>query len=231
MSIVRAPSSKIALIAGSTGLIGGHCLQLLLEHPAYAQVIALVRKPQRVTHPRYREIVTSFADLGSIPPIAADDAFCALGTTIKKAGSKEAFRHVDHDAVANFAYWARAGETQCFCVVSSIGADSNSGTFYLAVKGEMEEGIAEQRFPRSHIFRPSVLLGDRNESRPGEALMAGILRLTAPLLIGPLREYRAIEAASVAQAMVAVAQQDEPGRFVHTYGEIRQLAAKITSKR
>jgi uncharacterized protein YbjT (DUF2867 family) len=94
----------------------------------------------------------------------------------------------------------------------------------LAVKGEMEEGIAEQRFPRAHIFRPSVLLGDRQESRPGEALMAGILRLTAPLLIGPLREYRAIEAAKVAQAMVAAAQQDQVGRFVHTYEGIRQLA-------
>ena len=224
MSDMRMPGSKIALIAGSTGLIGGHCLRLLLDHPAYAQVIALVRKPQPIQHPRYREIVTSFADLGSIPPVAADDAFCAVGTTIKKAGSKEAFRHVDHDAVANFAYWARAGETQCFCVVSSVGADSNSGTFYLAVKGEMEEGIAEQRFPRAHIFRPSVLLGDRQESRPGESLMAGILRLTAPLLIGPLREYRAIEAATVAQAMVNAAQQNHAGRFVHTYQGIRQLA-------
>ncbi len=224
MSDMRVPGSKTALIAGSTGLIGGHCLQLLLEHPAYAQVIALVRKPQPVKHPRYREIVTSFADLGSIPPVSADDAFCALGTTIKKAGSKEAFRQVDHDAVANFAYWARAGEARCFCVVSSVGADSNSGSFYLAVKGEMEEGIAEQRFPRSHIFRPSVLLGDRQESRPREILGAGLLRLTAPLLIGPLREYRAIEGAKVAQAMVAAAQQNQPGRFVHTYAEICQLA-------
>ena len=229
MSIVRAPSSKIALIAGSTGLIGGHCLRLLLEHPAYAQVIALVRKPQPIQHPRYREIVTSFADLGSIPPVAADDAFCAIGTTIKKAGSKEAFRHVDHDAVANFAYWARAGETGCFCVVSSVGADSNSGTFYLAVKGEMEEGIAEQRFPRAHIFRPSVLLGNRQEWRTGEVVMAGVLKLAAPLMIGALRDYRAIEGSTVAKAMVAAAQQDQKGRFVHSYEQIRQLAAKSSA--
>jgi len=216
------------VIAGSTGLIGSQLLRLLLDDPNYGRVVALVRRPQAANRShygdKYREIVVAFDDLGVVPAVPADAAFCALGTTIKKAGSREAFARVDHAAVVNFAYWARSGEAASFAVVSSIGAGPGKGSFYLAVKGEMEEGVVEQRFPATHIFRPSVLLGDRPESRPAERLAANLLQLTAPLMIGPLRPYRAVAAETVARAMIAASASEARGRFVHTYAGIVDLA-------
>jgi uncharacterized protein YbjT (DUF2867 family) len=216
--------NRTAVIAGSTGLIGSELLRLLLGDDNYGRVVALVRRPQSVANPKYEEIVTAFDDLGRISAVRADAAFCALGTTLKRAGSREAFARVDHAAVVDFAYWARSGEAASFAVVSSIGAGAGRGSFYLAVKGEMEEGVIEQRFPATHIFRPSVLLGKRSESRPGERLAANVLHLAAPLMIGPLRDYRAIPAESVARAMVAASASEARGRFVHTYGGIVDLA-------
>ncbi|MDX2178825.1 MAG: NAD-dependent epimerase/dehydratase family protein [Bryobacteraceae bacterium] len=216
--------NRTAVIAGSTGLIGSELLRLLLDDGNYGRVVALVRRPQSVANPKYEEIVTAFDDLGRIPAIRADAAFCALGTTIKTAGSREAFARVDHAAVVDFAYWARSGEAASFAVVSSIGAGAGRGSFYLAVKGEMEEGVIEQRFPATHIFRPSVFLGKRSVSRAGERFAASLLQLAAPLMIGPLRDYRAIPAEAVARAMVAASASEARGRFVHTYAGIVDLA-------
>jgi len=219
---------KTAVIAGSSGLIGRECLRLLLERSDYTRVVALVRRRQGLADPpnkeKYEELITTFDDLGSLAPIPADHAFCALGTTIRKAGSKEAFARVDRDYVANFAYWARAGGAEAICVVSSVGADASSGNFYLAVKGEMEEGVAEQRFPSTHIMRPSVLLGSREESRSGERIAAATLKILNPLLVGPLRNYRAIQADTVAAAMVAAANSGQLERYVHFHDGIEALA-------
>jgi uncharacterized protein YbjT (DUF2867 family) len=215
----------VAVLAGSTGLIGRECLRLLLADPRYREVVALVRRPQSVHHAKYRELVVDFARLDTLLPFAAD-AFCALGTTQKIAGSKEAFHRVDYEYVLNFAYWARAGGGESFQVVSSIGADESSGSFYLATKGEMEAGLREQRFPKLNIFRPSVLLGSREEFRLGERIAAGLLRAAGGLMIGPLTAYRAIPGAVVAKAMVASAKEEgASGVRVHTYREIVRLAA------
>lgn len=215
---------KTALVAGATGLIGGECLRLLLAHPAYEKVVAIVRRPMALAHPKFEERVIGFESLGELRPIAADDAFCALGTTIRKAGSKDAFYAVDHDAVVNFAYWARGGGARTFAVVSSLGANASSGNFYLATKGDAEAALREQWFPHLEIFRPSVLLGNREESRPGERIAAVLLSAARPLLGGPLAKYRAIEAATVARAMIASAQTGEKGTHVREYAEILKLA-------
>jgi uncharacterized protein YbjT (DUF2867 family) len=220
-------TGKTAIVAGATGMIGRECLELLLAHPAYARVIALVRRPLPIEHPKLESRELPFEELSRVPPPAADDAFCALGTTMRRAGSKEAFRRVDFEYATHFAYWVRGGGAKLMAVVSSVDADEDAGSFYLAVKGDMERGMREQRFPRLAIFRPSVLLGDRGEFRPAEVLMAGVLRAVSPLLRGGWARYRPIAASDVARAMIASAQGSDPGAWIHTYDEIRKLAGGL----
>lgn len=218
---------KTALIAGSSGLIGQACVRLLLESAEFARVIAVARRPTGVRHAKLEERVCSFDSLGNVRPVEADVAFCALGTTMRRAGSKDAFYAVDHDAVANFAYWARAGGAAVFCAVSSVGADPASGNFYLATKGDMEAALREQRFPRLEIFRPSVLTGDRAEQRTGERVAGAVLSFASPLLFGPLAKYRPVAAETVARAMVAASLAPGAKVRVHHYAEIVGLADRV----
>ncbi len=217
---------KTALIAGGSGLIGSACVRLLLDHPAYGKVVAVGRRPLELSHPKLEEKIVAFDALGAVPMVAADVAFCGLGLTMAKAGSKEAFYAVDHDAVMNFAYWARGGGADCFCVVSSVGADPDSANFYLQTKGRVETGLKEQFFPRLHVFRPSVLLGERKEFRFLESTAALLLPLAGPAMVGPLRKYRAVRGDAVAAAMVAAAQGDQNGAWVHHYSEIVDAATR-----
>src|SRR5438105_411417 len=130
---------KSALIAGGTGLVGSHCLRFLLSSPEYASVAALVRRSTGITHPKLHEQIINFDGFVNLSP--CDDVFCALGTTIRKAGSQSAFRRVD------FAYPLRLAERSLmagarqFVLVSSVGANSGSGNFYLRTKGELEEAL------------------------------------------------------------------------------------------
>ncbi len=132
-----------ALLAGATGLIGGHVLDLLLADPAYGEVIALVRRPLDVEHDKLTGLVVDFDRLDEMPdPPAADDVFCCLGSTMKKAGSKAAFRKVDHDYVVATARLGLAGGARRFLLVSAVGAGASSRNFYSRVKGEAEDSVA-----------------------------------------------------------------------------------------
>src|SRR5947209_845560 len=125
--------AKVALIVGSTGLVGSHCLHFLLSSPEYARVTALVRRSTGVTHPKLHEQIVDFDNFASLPP--CDDVFCALGTTIRRAGSKPEFRRVDLEYPLRLAEHALSAGAQQFIVVSSVGANSKSGNFYLRTKG------------------------------------------------------------------------------------------------
>jgi uncharacterized protein YbjT (DUF2867 family) len=192
-----------ALIAGATGLVGSRLLQELLASPEYDRVIALGRRPPGVAHPKLTAVVADFAALEKLTAdLACADAFCCLGTTIKAAGSRENFRAIDHGAVLAFAWLARRNGARRFFVVSSLGADAASRFFYNRVKGETEEALEVLDFGTLAIFRPSLLLGPRAGFRPGERVSAVLLWLAEPLLLGRLRQYRAIEAIVVARAML-----------------------------
>ncbi len=209
------------LLAGSTGLVGGRCLELLLASPDWKEVGALARRPLGRADARLRPIVVAeMTRLDEVPTVPADVALCALGTTIRKAGSEEAFAAVDRDAVAAFAWWARRGGARTFVMVSSVGAAVNAGTFYLRIKGEAEEAVAKLDFPRFVALRPSLLLGPRAERRPAEAAFQKIAPLLSPLLQGPLRRYRAMPVEAVARAMLAAAADPTPGRFVWEHDRI-----------
>ena len=153
------------------------------------------------------------------------DAYvCALGTTIKRAGSREAFLAVDRDLVLRLGAIARDLGARHAILVSSVGASAQSGNFYLRVKGETERELAELGFERVDFLRPGLLLGERSESRLGESIAKALTPLTNPLLRGALRRYRGIEAGAVAAAAVAVLGRDAPGRHVHENTALLELA-------
>lgn len=210
-------TGRVALLAGASGLVGGCLLRLLLDDPGYDRVVALGRRAPSIAHPKLEARTVDFA---ALPIIAASDAFCCLGTTMRRAGSREAFRRVDHDHVLAFAAMARKGDATRLALVSSVGADPASGTFYLRVKGEAERSVAALGFTGLDIFRPSLLLGPRQDRRPAETVAQVVMPLLKPLL--PAR-YRALDHQLVARAMRA-AMGLPPAHRVHHVAEIQRLA-------
>lgn len=215
----------IALLAGASGLVGGILLRQLLESPEYKRVIALGRRPLELAHPKLTQVTVDFAALDQVAAdLRCDDAFCCLGTTIKRAGSPAAFRAVDHAAVLAFAWAARRNGAARFFVVTALGADARSRVFYNRVKGETEEALEVLDFKTLAIFRPSLLLGPRVEPRLGERIGAVVMWLADPLLLGSLRKYRAIQAEVVARAMLRCSfGRDGQGVLIFPSDEIEDL--------
>ncbi|MFY0573803.1 oxidoreductase [Cystobacter fuscus] len=213
--------TRTALVAGASGLVGGWLLDSLLADSRYREVHSLGRRALPRQHPKLVQHTVDFARLGGEALPAAQDAFCCLGTTIKKAGSQEAFRAVDHDAVLAFAQAARAAGVQRFLVVTALGANARSRIFYNRVKGQVEEALASVGFESLVILQPSLLLGERPERRTGERAAAAVSRALAPLL-RPLSS-RPIEARTVARAMVTLAREAQLGVRVVPSGELQTL--------
>lgn len=198
-----------ALVAGSTGLVGSHLVTLLTARPQVSTVRALVRRPTETNDSKLQTQVTNFDALNSLQLSETFDvAFCTLGTTIKKAKSKEAFAKVDLEYVVEFAKLAKRSGVRHFLVVSSLGANPTSPVFYSATKGKMEEALREIGFERLTIVRPSLLLGERNERRFGEDIAQRLAPFAKPFLFGTLKKYRPVEASSVARALFELATQD-----------------------
>jgi uncharacterized protein YbjT (DUF2867 family) len=216
-------AGRTALIAGATGLVGTYCLRLLLASPEYSRVIAVVRHRMPVNHPNFVQQVIDFERLGEVTVSSCDDVFCALGTTIRKAGSKAAFRKVDLEYSRLMAEAGLRSGAQRFMLVSSVGADPNSRNFYLRTKGELEQALATLPYSAVHILRPSLLLGTRSERRFGEGLGQAVMPLIAPLMRGEYRKYRAIPAETVAAAMVYAAGLSATGVHVYEYDEIKRF--------
>jgi len=220
---------RTALVVGGSGLVGRFCLQALLDDPAYGSVISLARRQLPVAaHPRLTQKVLPFEMLASLDLPPLDDVFCALGTTIRTAGSQEAFRHVDCElplAVADHALKFSASQ---FILVSSIGADAKSKNFYLRTKGELENALRRLPFKTLHIFRPSFLMGKREESRLGESMAIPLAKVLQFVLIRGLRRYRAISAQTVGRAMVAAAKAEKEGPFIWQFDEINRLAEALS---
>jgi len=220
---------RIALVAGATGLVGGYLINALIEAPEYARVFALTRRPLPREHPKLANRIVNFERMAEqIKGLTANDAFCCIGTTIADAGSQEAFREADVDAVLLFAQAARVAQATRFVVVSSVGADSKSSKFYLRTKGEMEAAVTGLGFASVDIMQPSLLLGPRKALRPLEITGRVFAPLINPLLTGTREQYRAISAETVARGMLGAARRGGRGTYRYTYGAINQLAL-ITS--
>ncbi|MGH9663722.1 MAG: NAD-dependent epimerase/dehydratase family protein [Bryobacteraceae bacterium] len=217
-------TARTAVIAGGSGLVGSRCLRLLLDSSQYNRVIGIARRCLPVSHPKFSCQQVDFDHLTATPE--AEDFFCALGTTIRRAGSEETFRKVDFGYPNRLAQLAVAAGARRFVLVSSVGANSGSRNFYLRVKGELEDALRALPFSALHIFRPSILVGARTERRPREAAFVILAQTLEFLLPGKLRRYRPIEAGTLAAAMVAAATGGEPDFHIYEYDEIRKLAAE-----
>jgi uncharacterized protein YbjT (DUF2867 family) len=205
--------SRTALIFGATGLVGKELLYLLLEHKSYLLIKAVVRKPLAIKHPQLQQIVVENYDTlhEYASDFSADDVFCCLGTTIKDAGSQQAFRKVDETYVIQAAQLSLQAGCKHFYAVSAMGADKHSSIFYNKVKGEVEEQLSRLDFETVAVFRPSLLLGARQKLRLGEFMAQKILRPLSILFAGPLLKYKPIPAQRVAKAILATALNPQPG--------------------
>ncbi len=196
---------KNALIVGSTGLIGGYLLEELKEKKLFKIVYVLSRRKLNDLDSAFENIVVDFETLNSVEiPEKIDVVFCALGTTIKKAGSKPAFEKVDYEYVINSAELGKKFGATCFSLVSAIGADENSTFFYNRVKGKTENKLKSLGYERLQIVRPSLLGGERKEFRFGEKIAQLLSPLFSIFLIGKLKKYRMVHGRKVAQTMLSL---------------------------
>jgi len=212
---------KTALLAGATGLVGQQVLQNLLESPHYSEVKILTRRPLNIANPKLTEIIFDF-DQPDRTLIKADDVFCCLGTTIKKAGSQEAFKKVDLDYPVKIAEFAKINGARQYLIVTAMGADTKSVFFYNRIKGEVQEKLSAMKFETLHILQPSLLLGNRTEKRPGEKIGEMLSGIFAPFMNGALKKYKAIESLKVARAMVSLAMKPDRGIFIHDSAELQK---------
>ncbi|CAN5448746.1 oxidoreductase [soil metagenome] len=218
-------ASNTALIAGATGLVGKKLLHRLLQNDNYNKVISLVRSEEPSNHPKLEQMIVDFDKLEEVAlNLAADDYFCCLGTTMKKAGSKENFAKVDYLYPVNLASIAEKNKCKKYLLVSAMGADKKSLFFYNKVKGEVEEDISKKNIESIYIFRPSLLLGNREEERMGEKIATNIYKPLSFMLYGPLAKYKPIQAKEVATGMVNMAQKDLKGVHIFQSEEIKSFA-------
>jgi uncharacterized protein YbjT (DUF2867 family) len=215
---------KTALIIGSTGLIGSQLLQILLKSEHYSKVVTFVKRETGIQHPKLKQHIIDFDEPESYQHLVeGDDFFCTIGTTINKAGSKEAFRKVDFEYPMQFAKIAAEKKIKQFLIISSLGADAASSNFYLKTKGEIENFLKASTLEKVSILRPSLLLGYRTEFRLGEKVGAFFMKLFSFLFIGKLKKYKPIESETVARALFAIAQQKKKGFTIYESDLIQEI--------
>jgi len=208
--------ARHAVLAGATGLIGSDLLDRLLRDRRYTRITVLSRRPVAAADERLSVLTTDFSDLDRhAAALAADDVYCALGTTLAKAGSREAFVKVDYGLVMALAQAAHHAGSRQFLMVSAVGSSPQSPSFYSRTKGRVEQDLRGIGYQALHIFRPSLLLGERAESRAAEQIAQKLAPALGLITRGPLSRYRPVAADEVARAMIAVALRDQPGVHLH----------------
>jgi len=200
------------LLLGASGLIGSHCLRILLADDRFDKVIALVRRPLDITHPKLVTTIVDFDKLDNYASeIKADAVLSTLGTTLRKAGSSVKFTKVDYEYQLKVAEIARRNGATTFVLLSSAGANKRSMILYTKVKGEVEDAISKLGYEKVIILRPSILLGERAERRAGEAIGQWIAKELPFIFSGPLSKYKGIPAGTVANAMINAVQKPYSG--------------------
>jgi uncharacterized protein YbjT (DUF2867 family) len=213
-----------AIIAGASGLIGSNLLNILLQEQQYDEVLILVRKELPIQHKKLVQLVIDFDDLDKHASALTGHAlFCSLGTTRHKTPDKEQYWKIDHDYPLQLAQLAKQNGVSQFHLVSAIGANAKSSTFYIKLKGAVEEDIQRLNLNVLHIYQPSMLIGDRKDSRLEEKIVSGLFKVIDPLLIGGLKKYRSIKASTVAYAMYKKSLETDTGTFIHTSDKIQTI--------
>lgn len=201
---------QTAIVFGATGLVGRQVVLELIQKTEYTRIKVFTRRKLDFSHEKVHEVITDFKDWDKIlESMNGEAVFCCLGTTQKKAGSKEAFRKVDYDLVIKIAELTHQKGIQKIAVISSIGANHKSSNFYLKTKGKMEEKIKIIPIEKKIIVRPSLLLGDRKEFRFSELLGKILFFVFGFLFVGKLKKYKGIKDSQVAAAMIKLLERKD----------------------
>lgn len=216
--------NKTALLVGASGLVGNELLHILLESQIYEKVVALVRRPLEIKHPNLVEVLCDFERLEEVEEyFQVDDVFCTLGTTIKKAKTKEAMYRVDVEYPISIAELAREKGAKQFLIVSSMNANKDSRLWYPKMKGELEEFLRKIPYEAMLIFQPSLLLGNRSEFRLLEKMGVKIVRGLSRIMGNKIGSRLGIEAKTVAAAMFLVAQKEQKGIQVYSSKQMEEI--------
>ncbi len=214
-----------AVIVGASGLIGRHLVNTLLLKHEYSEVISISRKKLPIHSSKLKQVIAEFDDEEVYKKYITGRAlFCCLGSTRNKTPDKKEYYKIDHDHPVRLAEIALENGVEQYHLVSSIGADVNSSNFYLKMKGETEEDIKKIGLKAVCIYRPSILVGERTESRKMERMAIKFMLLITPLLIGPLKKYRAIHAKVVAMAMFKTSLKPREGVYIYSSEQIKRRA-------
>jgi uncharacterized protein YbjT (DUF2867 family) len=200
---------RTALLFGSSGLVGGHLLNQLIKDTNYSKIKLFVRSVPKISDPKVEIIKTDFNDLENHKEdIKGDDCFFCIGTTKKNSPDKDEYRRVELDIPREITKIAKSNLVNSFIFVSALYANSKSSGDYLKFKGLVEEELKRLNFPKIGIMRPSFLIGDRKEKRASEKIGIFVFKLLSPLLLGPLKKMKPIQAETVAKTMIRVANEN-----------------------
>lgn len=224
-------NNKTALLAGASGLVGNELLHILLDSPNYNQVKILVRRPLEMAHEKLEQVVTDFDKLDQYANyFDVDDVYCCLGTTIKKAGSQDAFKKVDYEYPLKMAELAKSQQVKNYLIITALGADADSKVFYSRTKGQLQVRLKKIGLTALHIFQPSLLLGERQEFRLGEKAATVLSPAISKLLKGKMKKYKPVEARDVALVMYEVAQIERTGNYTYPSDRIETICGQSADK-
>lgn len=213
-----------AIIVGASGSIGSSVLQQLLVNDEYTEILVLVRKNLNIQHPKLKQLVLNFDEINKYAAqITGDVVFSCLGTTKSQTPDEAEYKKIDYQYPLDVAWIAQTNGAKSYHLISSIGADKNSSTFYIRTKGEVERDLKAVPFESIHIYRPSLLDGERKQKRTLEKISNAIMHLVNPLLFGGLKKYRSIKVETVARAMIRNAKTTQKGVFVYESDQIQEL--------
>lgn len=223
-----------AVIIGATGLTGNLVLEELLKDNDFKTVRILTRRNVKIIHPKLEQEIVNFNDLDDYTKKfgEGDVIFCCIGTTQKKVkGDKELYKQIDYDIPIHAASIGIAKGFKKFLIVSAIGANEKSSNFYVSLKGKIENALKQFHFDSLDIFQPSLLNGNRNETRVLEKMMQGVMDIVSFLFLGPLKKYHAIGADNVAKSMVYAATQNKNGVHYYTYQQMMEMAREYNASK
>lgn len=214
-----------AIIAGATGLVGNYLLQVLLFGDEYDEVVVVTRRKLPLVHDKLEQLVIDFDHLHDVSAeITGHAVFSCLGTIRSKSPDPQQYRKIDHQYPLQLAHIAKQNGVEQFHVISAVGANTNSMFAYTKLKGELEADLKKVQLPALHIYQPSLLVGDRKEQqRPMESFLFGLIKVVDPILIGSLKKYRSINASTVANAMFRKSLSGESGTFTYTTDKIKEI--------
>ena len=222
-------NKKTAIILGATGLTGSLLLKRLMADDNYSEIKLFSRRATGMSSPKLKEFIGDVLQLELFQEdFFADVVFCCIGTTSSKTKDRNIYREIDFGIPVKAAKMAGENKIPTFLVISTMGASAESKVFYSRTKGEMEQAVLDQKIPKTFILRPSLILGERGERRIGESIGASFMKLVSPLLHGKAEKYRAIEADTIAAAMIALAKSDYssqivPSDVIQKYGKGHNL--------